>query len=357
MPSSAANTTRPANPDHSVDTGPTVSREERKTGSGADAGPPVSVAILDDYQNAARSRGNWSSLLPRANVVFFHDHVADVDSLAARLLNFDVVVLMRERTAISAALLDKLPRLKLIVTVGMWNAVIDLAAAKARGLVVSGTSGGDSAATPALTWALVLAITRNLHAEANSVRAGGWQVGLGVDVAGKTLGVLGFGRIGQAVARFGAAFGMHTIAWSQNLTADRAQAAGVEYVDKDALFERADVLTIHLKLSERTHHLVGVRELALMKPSAYLVNTSRGPIVAEAALIDTLRGRRIAGAALDVFDQEPLPTTHPFRFLPNVLATPHIGYVTENTYRTSYPQIVECIGAWLDGKPLRLLGD
>jgi phosphoglycerate dehydrogenase-like enzyme len=198
-------------------------------------------------------------------------------------------------------------------------------------------------------------ITRNLHAEATSVRAGGWQVGLGVDVNGKTLGLLGLGKIGQAVARMGQAFGMRTIAWSQNLTAEVAAEHGVERVDKDQLFREADVLSVHLKLGERTCGIVGERELALMKPSAYLVNTSRGPIVSEPALIEALQARRIAGAALDVFDEEPLAPGHPYRFLPNVLATPHIGYVTENTYRTAYPQIVEAIRAWLDGAPIREL--
>jgi phosphoglycerate dehydrogenase-like enzyme len=315
----------------------------------------ASIAVLDDYQQAARGLADWASLAPRAQPVFFHDHVADAGSLAARLASFDVVVLMRERTRLDAALLARLPRLKLIVTVGMWNAAIDLDAARKQRIVVSGTTGGDSAATPALTWALILAITRNLHAEATSVRAGGWQVGLGVDVNGKTLGLLGLGHIGQAVARLGQAFGMRTIAWSQNLTADKAAEHGVERVDKDQLFRDADVLSVHLKLGERTRGIVGERELALMKPSAYLINTSRGPIVSEAALIEALQARRIAGAALDVFDEEPLAPGHPYRFLPNVLATPHIGYVTENTYRSAYPQIVEGIRAWLDGGPVREL--
>ncbi|WP_213761597.1 D-2-hydroxyacid dehydrogenase family protein [Caballeronia sp. dw_19] len=315
----------------------------------------ASIAVLDDYQQTARPLADWASLAPRAQPVFFHDHVADPDSLAARLAPFDAVVLMRERTRLDAALLARLPQLKLIVTVGMWNAAIDLHAARRQQIVVSGTTGGDAAATPALTWALILAITRNVHAEAASVRAGGWQVGLGVDVNGKTLGLLGLGRIGQAVARLGQAFGMRTIAWSQNLTAERAAEHGVERVDKDQLFRDADVLSVHLKLGERTCGLVGERELALMKASAYLVNTSRGPIVSEAALIEALQARRIAGAAFDVFDEEPLAPGHPYRFLPNVLATPHIGYVTENTYRTAYPQIVESIRAWLDGAPVREL--
>ncbi|WP_158938237.1 D-2-hydroxyacid dehydrogenase family protein [Burkholderia sp. S171] len=315
----------------------------------------ASIAVLDDYQQVASGLADWTRLAPQAQPVFFHDHVADPDSLAVRLAPFDAVVLMRERTRLDAALLARLPRLKLIVTVGMWNAAIDLHAARKQQVVVSGTTGGDPAATPALTWALVLAITRNLHAEASSVRAGGWQVGLGVDVNGKTLGLLGLGKIGQAVARMGQAFGMRTIAWSQNLTAEVAAEHGVERVDKDQLFCDADVLSVHLKLGERTLGIVGERELALMKRSAYLVNTSRGPIISEPALIAALQARRIAGAALDVFDEEPLAPGHPFRFLPNVLATPHIGYVTENTYRTAYPQIVEAIRAWLDGAPIREL--
>jgi phosphoglycerate dehydrogenase-like enzyme len=315
----------------------------------------VRIAVLDDYQQVAAAMADWPSL-GDARVVFFHDHVADPAPLAARLEPFDVVVLMRERTRFDAALIARLPNLKLIVSVGMWNAAIDLAAAAARGIVVSGTSGGEPSATPQLTWALILAATRGIAMEAAAVRAGGWQVGLGTDLVGKTLGLLGLGRIGQVVARYGQAFGMRAIAWSQNLTAETAAAAGATRVEKDALFREADVLTIHLKLSQRTTDLVGARELALMKPSAWLVNTSRGPIVAEAALIAALQERRIAGAALDVFDEEPLPPHHPFRTLPNVLATPHIGYVTEATYRAAYPQIVEDIRAWRAGQPVRVLG-
>jgi phosphoglycerate dehydrogenase-like enzyme len=318
------------------------------------SGPaPLNVAVLDDYQNVAPSLADWAGLQPQANTVFFHDHVSDADALAARLAPFDAVVLMRERTRFDANLLACLPRLKLIVSVGMWNAAIDLDAAKSHGIVVSGTTGGDAAATPALTWSLILAATRNLYGEAASLRAGGWQTRVGMDVNGKTLGVLGLGRIGEAVARIGVAFGMRVIAWSQNLTSERASEVGVQRVEKDELFREADVLTIHLKLGDRTKGLVGARELGLMKPGAYLVNTSRGPIVTEDALIEALQERRIGGAALDVFDEEPLPAGHPFRFLPNVLATPHIGYVTENTYRVAYPQIVEAIRAWIDGAPIR----
>ncbi|TDV07170.1 D-2-hydroxyacid dehydrogenase family protein [Paraburkholderia caballeronis] len=315
----------------------------------------VNIAVLDDYQHVAPTLADWSSLQPRANTVFFHDHEADPDALAARLAPFDAVVLMRERTRFDAALIERLPRLKLIVTVGMWNAAIDLPAAKARGIVVSGTMGGDPAATPALTWALILAATRHLPFETASLRAGGWQTRVGVDIHGKTLGVLGVGNIGQAVAKIGVAFGMRVIGWSQNLTEARAAEAGVQRVEKEALFREADVLTIHLKLGDRTRNLVGAHELAWMKPTAFLVNTSRGPIVSEPALIETLSARRIAGAALDVFDDEPLPADHPYRQLTNVVATPHIGYVTEKTYRAAYPQAVEDIRAWLDGKPVREL--
>ncbi|MFG1464716.1 D-2-hydroxyacid dehydrogenase family protein [Xanthobacter sp. DSM 24535] len=316
---------------------------------------PARVAVLDDYQSVAEGMADWGSLKPAADVVFFHDTVADQDQLAARLAPFDALVLTRERTPVDAALIARLPQLKLIVTIGMWNASIDTAAAKARGIAVCGTAGGDPHATPALTWALVLAVTRGLHREAASVRAGGWQTGLGIDIAGKTLGVLGLGRIGTAVAQFGKAFGMEVIAWSQNLTAERAAEAGVKRVEKEELFARADVLTIHLKLGARTQGIVGAAELGLMKPGAFLVNTSRGPLVSEPALIEALQARRIAGAALDVFDTEPLAPDHPFRFLPNVLATPHIGYVTENTYRIAFPQIVEAIAAWRAGVPIRPL--
>jgi phosphoglycerate dehydrogenase-like enzyme len=315
----------------------------------------VKIAVLDDYQNVGRSLADWASLAPRAYPVFFHDHVSDLDQVAARLADFDVVMLMRERTPIDADLIARLPKLKLIVTVGMWNASIDFAAAKARGILVCGTPGGDPAATPALTWGLVLAVTRGIAAQAAAVRAGGWQVGLGTDIHGKTLGLLGLGKIGQVVAGFGKRFGMKVIAWSQNLTAERAAECGAERVEKDELFRRADVLCIHLKLGERTRGLVGARELDLMKNTAFLVNTSRGPIVDEPALIAALDERKIAGAALDVFDEEPLPQHHPFRYLPNVLATPHIGYVSEKTYRGAFPDAVEGIRAWLDGNPIRVL--
>lgn len=315
----------------------------------------VRVAILDDYQNVAQSFAAWENLPSGIETVFFHDHVEDKTLLAQRLAPFDVVVLTRERTLFDADMISRLPNLKLIASVGMWNAAIDLAAAKSRSVVVSGTETHSPNGTPALTWALILSVMRGLYSEANSLRAGGWQTGMGVDTAGKTLGVLGLGKIGQVVARVGLAFGMRVIAWSQNLTPEVAAGHGVTWVDKKDLFRESDVLTVHLKLSERTHGIVGNGELALMKPTAFLVNTSRGPLISEMALLAALQARRIAGAALDVFDQEPLPKDHPFRFLPNVLATPHIGYVTENTYADAFPQIVENIKAWAEGQPIRLM--
>jgi phosphoglycerate dehydrogenase-like enzyme len=315
----------------------------------------IRIAVLDDYQHNAESFANWSSLEPAAKTVFFHDNVSHIEQLVTRLEPFSAVVLIRERTRFGADLIGRLPNLKLIVTIGMANAAIDLEAAKARNILVSGTDGVDLEATPILTWALILGITRNLYAETASVRAGGWQVSIGTDLAGKTLGLLGLGKIGQVIARYATAFKMRVIAWSQNLTSDKAAQHGAERVEKDDLFRQADIVSIHLRLSDRTRNLVSEHELNPMKPTAYLVNSSRGPIVSEAALIAALQTGRIKGAALDVFDKEPLPLDHPFRFLPNVLATPHVGYVTENTYTNAFEQIVENIAAWLDGKPQRVL--
>ncbi len=313
---------------------------------------PLRIAVLDDYQAVAGGLADWASLAG-AETVFFHDHASE--GLAARLAPFDVLVLIRERTPLGAELVAALPRLKLVVTMGLWNAAIDIAACAARGIPVCGTAGGDPDATPALAWGLVLGVTRGIARQAASVVAGGWQIGLGTDLKGKTLGILGLGKIGRRVAEFGSVFGMRSIAWSQNLKAEEAAAVGVERVDKDALFREADVLSVHLKLSDRTRGLVGARELGLMKPTAYLVNTSRGPIVDEAALIGALRAGRLAGAGLDVFDTEPLPEQHPLRTMPTVLATPHIGYVSRATYETAFPQMVEDIAAWRRGAPIRVL--
>lgn len=313
----------------------------------------LNIAVLDDWQNVANDVVDWSVLDSIAKVSFLHDYPADTDTLAERLQGFEVICVMRERTLFDQPLLSRLPNLKLLVTGGMRNAALDVKAARELGIEVCGTDSYKHAA-PELTWALIMGITRNLVQEANSLRAGGWQVGIGSDLHGKTLGLLGLGSIGQKVARYGQAFGMRVIAWSQNLTPEAAAEVGVTYVSKQALFEQADVLSVHLVLSERSRGLVDAQALGWMKPEAYLINTSRGPIIDEAALIEVLREQRIAGAALDVFDQEPLAQEHPFRSLDNVLATPHVGYVTGNNYRTFYGQMIEDIQAWHAGQPIRV---
>ena len=308
----------------------------------------VKVAILDDYQNAALQMADWSPLAGRATITVFNDHLDDPDALAARLAPFEVVCVMRERTPLTRAILERLPRLKLIASTGFVNASIDIQAAHERGIAVAHT-GYESTPTIEMTWALILASARHVAAENASLRSGGWQRRIGNDLKGKTLGVLGLGNIGGEVARIGHAFGMRVIAWSENLTAEKAAAVGAEQVQKNELFRQSDVLTIHLILSRRSRRLVGAAELALMKSTAWLVNAARGPIVDEGALISALREHRIAGAAVDVFDVEPLPTDHPYRSLDNMLATPHIGYVSQNLYRTFYGDSVKNIVAWLDG--------
>jgi phosphoglycerate dehydrogenase-like enzyme len=308
----------------------------------------VKVAILDDYQNVALQMADWSPLVGRATITVFNDYVNDADAVAARLAPFEVVCVMRERTPLTRGILERLPRLKLIASTGFINASIDLQAARERGITVTHT-GYDSTPTIEMTWALILASGRHVAAESASLRSGGWQRSIGNDLKGKTLGVLGLGNIGGEVARIGHAFGMRVIAWSENLTADKAAAVGAEHVQRNELFRQSDVLTIHLILSRRSRRLVGPAELALMKSTAWLVNTSRGPIVDESALISALREHRIAGAAVDVFDVEPLPVDHPYRSLDDMLATPHIGYVSQNLYRTFYGDTVKNIVAWLDG--------
>ena len=307
----------------------------------------MKVAILDDYQDVALRLADWSAVRRRAEITVFNDHLADPAAVVERLHPFDVVCVMRERTPLSRDILQQLPRLKLIASTGPRNAAIDMRVAAERGIVVTAT-GYESTPTIELSWALILASARHLAREAASVRDGGWQTRIGTNLRGKCLGVIGLGNIGKEVARIALAFGMTVIAWSQNLTSEIASAAGATLVDKDALFRQADIVTIHLILSRRTSGLVGAAELALMKSTAWLVNTSRGPIVDEAALIEALQARRIAGAALDVFEVEPLPADHPFRRLDNVLATPHIGYVTEELYRTFYGDAAASIAAWLE---------
>ncbi|GAB5342736.1 D-2-hydroxyacid dehydrogenase family protein [Pseudomonas fluorescens] len=315
----------------------------------------VQIAVIDDWQNVASGVVDWSLLAPLGDVHFLHDYPADTATMVERLKGFEVICVMRERSTFDKALLQGLPNLQLLVTGGMRNAAIDIPAAKALGIQVCGTDSYKHAA-PELTWALIMASTRNLLAEANSLREGGWQVGLGGDLYGKTLGVLGLGSIGQKVAKFAQVFGMRVIAWSENLTPERAAESGVTWVSKRELFEQADILTVHLVLSDRSRGLVDAQALSWMKPSARLVNTARGPIVDEQALVQALQAGRLAGAALDVYGEEPLPAEHPFRRLPNVLATPHVGYVSEQNYRQFYQQMIEDIQAWANGAPIRVLG-
>jgi phosphoglycerate dehydrogenase-like enzyme len=305
------------------------------------------IAVLDDYQDVALESADWSVLRDRADITVFQNHLADPDAVIERLLPFDVVCVMRERTALPRSVIEHLPNLKLIASTGAGNASIDVVAAADHGIGVVHT-GYRSDPTIELTWALILASARHLVTESNAVRAGSWQQTVGADLRGQTLGVLGLGRIGSQVARVGSAFGMHLIAWSQNMTPEAATAVGALLVSKDQLFERADILTIHVVLSGRTRGLVGAAELDRMKPTARLINASRGPIVDEQALISVLKNKHIASAAIDVFDVEPLPPSHPFRTLDNVLATPHIGYVSHGLYKTFYEDTVSNIRQWLD---------
>jgi phosphoglycerate dehydrogenase-like enzyme len=312
------------------------------------------VAVLDDYQSVAHSYADWTSLGEGSEVRFFDDHVPDPVRLVERLAPFDIVVAMRERTPFPRALLAQLPNLRLLVTTGMRNAAIDVTAAAELGLTVCGTEG-LAYPTAELTWALILALARKVPTEDQALRAGKWQTTIGSGLQTKTLALLGLGRLGSQVARIGAAFGMRVIAWSPNLTAARAEAGGAELVSRDELFARADVLSIHLVLSERTRSLVGARELGLLKRSALLINTSRGPIVDEVALIAALESGALAGAGLDVFDREPLPPNHPLLSATNTVLTPHLGYVTDETYHVFYGQALEDIHAYRAGEPKRVI--
>jgi phosphoglycerate dehydrogenase-like enzyme len=311
------------------------------------------IAVLDDYQQIAHTFADWSRV-PDAQVVVFNDHVADEDALAARLEPFDILVAMRERTPFPRSLLSRLPNLKLLVTAGVRNRSIDLAAAAELGIPVCGTRN-MSTPTVELTWALILATARHVPQEDAAVRAGGWQHTVGTDLAGATLGVIGLGRLGERVARIGTAFGMDVVAWSQNLTDERAAEVGVRRVEKEELLESSDVVTIHLVLSDRSRGLIGATEFGLMKPTAVLINTSRGPIVDEAALIEAIRGNRIGGAGIDVYDVEPLPVDHPLRELRRVVLTPHIGYGTRSSYQRYHGDAVDDVLAWLDGNPVRVI--
>jgi phosphoglycerate dehydrogenase-like enzyme len=312
------------------------------------------VALLDDYQDVALQMADWKSLPPDTDVQVFRNHLDNDDALVERLYHFDMIMAMRERTPFTRSRLERLPNLKLLITAGMRNAAIDLQAASDCGIMVCGTEGLPYP-TAELTWALILGIMRQIPQEDHAIRNGHWQVSLGLGLQGKTLGLLGLGRLGAQVATVGTAFNMNVIAWSQNLTAERAEAYGATLVSKDELLAQSDILTIHLVLGDRSRGLIGAGELAHMKSTAYLVNTSRGPIVDEAALIHALQQGAIAGAALDVFDIEPLPRDHPFRQLDNVVVSPHIGYVTEETYRVFYGDTLEDIQAFLAGQPVRVL--
>jgi D-3-phosphoglycerate dehydrogenase len=317
---------------------------------------PYRCAILDDYQNVALTFADWSKVTGEVEVKVFDKGLGDLNAVAAALQGFQIVCAMRERTPFPRALLDKLPDLKLLITTGMKNASIDMAAAKEKGILVCGT---DSLSYPTaeLTIGLMIDLVRKISFESNRMKAGEpWQVTVGGDLNGKTLGVLGLGKLGSRVAKVAKALEMKVLAWSQNLTPEKCAEAGVEYASKEDLLKQSDFVTIHMVLSPRSKGLVGAAEFGLMKKSAFIINTSRGPLIDEAALIDALTSKTIAGAALDVYDTEPLPKGHPLRNLPNALLTPHLGYVTQENYRVFYTQIVEDIRAWLDGKPVRVIG-
>ena len=312
-------------------------------------------AILDDYQNCALGFADWNSLAG-VQVKNFTDVITTPDALAEQLAKFEIIVAMRERTRFDATLLARLPRLKLLVTTGMRNSAIDMDAALGRGIAICGTRI-LSYTTGEHTWGLLLALARHIPAEVASVRAGEkWQTRIGVGLSGKTLGIVGLGKIGSQIARFARAFEMPVLAWSRNVTEEQCQSVGAERAPSlDALLQRADIVTLHMVLADSTRGMIGARELALLKPTALLVNTSRGPLIDEKALVQTLTENRIAGAALDVYDTEPLPAKHPLRTLPNVVATPHVGYVTRENYEIFYNDAVEDIQAWLKGSPVRTL--
>jgi len=314
----------------------------------------MKVAILDDYLRVARDLADWTRLPAGSELVVFDRHLDDPDELAAALDPFDVIVLMRERTPFPAALVEKLPNLRLLVTTGGRNAAIDLAACRARGIPVCGTRAVGMPAAE-LTWGLILALLKRIPAEDKALRAGAWQTGLAEGLAGKRLGVIGLGKLGTQVSRVGQAFGMEVVSWSPNLDDARAAAAGVSRVEKRALFASSDIVSLHLVLSERTRGVVGEEELRAMKPSAWFVNTSRAGLVDMEALVRVLRERKIAGAGLDVFPVEPIPADDPLLSLPNVVLTPHLGYATRENFAVYYQDALEDILSWHAGAPLRLL--
>ena len=314
----------------------------------------IKLAVLDDYQSVALEAADWSLIEPAVAISVFDKHLGDADAVVRALDEFDIIVAMRERTPFPQNVLGRLPRLRLLATTGMRNQAIDLVAARKQGVDVCGTPMlGYPAAEH--TWALILALVKQIPAENLSMHRGGWQVGLSTGLRNNTLGILGLGKLGLQVARVGLAFGMKVQAWSANLTPEHCAESGVVYASREELFATSDIVTVHLVLSDRTRGLVGPTEFQTMKPTAYLVNTSRGPIVQESALITALQGGAIAGAGLDVFDIEPLPQNHPLRGLDNTVLTGHTGYVMRENYITGYRGVVEVVKAWLDGEPLRLL--
>jgi len=315
----------------------------------------VKIAVLDDYQSVGQDMADWGGHLPKGcELLFFQDHVDNEDELVARLKEFQVVMGMRERTAFPRSLLERLPELRLLITTGARNAVFDEVAATELGITICGTQGAGEGPTE-LTWGLIIGLLRHIPQEDQRTRQGKWGTEIGVGLKGKTLGLLGLGHIGSLMARVANAFDMKVIAWSQNLTPARAAECDVTYVGKDTLFQDSDIVSIHVRLSDRTKGLVGAKELAMMKPTSYLVNISRGPIVDEAALINALKGEVIAGAALDTFDIEPLPVGHPFLQLSNTIIAPHNGYVTEECYRAFYGGVLEDIRAFASGEAIRVV--
>ena len=314
----------------------------------------MKVAVLDDYQGVAAEIADWSQLPAGTEVEYFRDHISDEDALVERLRDFQVVMGMRERTGFPRSVLERLPQLRLLVTTGGRNAGFDEAAATELGIVLCGTGGAGEGPTE-LTWGLILALLRQIPLEDQRTRGGQWGTTIGVGLKGKTLGLIGLGHIGSLVARVGNAFDMNVVGWSQNMTAQRATECGAVFVDKDSLFRDSDIVSVHLRLSDRTRGLVGARELGLMKPAAYFINISRGPIVDEDALVDALQRRAIVGAGLDTVNVEPLPLDHPFLTLTNTVLTPHLGYVTQESYRAFYGGVLEDIRAFASGEPIRVI--
>ncbi|MDB4921391.1 D-2-hydroxyacid dehydrogenase family protein [Mucilaginibacter sp.] len=308
----------------------------------------IKIAVLDDYQGVALTMADWKAVQQRADVTVFNDHLVDETEIINRLLPFEIVCVMRERTPLTRQILSQLPNLKLIISTGRRNASIDEKAVEELGITLK-TTGYFGGGAPELTWAALMAIARNITVENANLRNGQWQTTISTDLAGKTIGIIGLGNIGTKIAAYANVFDMNVIAWSENLTEEKAAAAGAKLVSKETLLKEADFVTIHLVLSHRSRGIIGQADLDLMKPTAYFINTSRGPLVDEQALINTLQQKKIAGAAIDVYDIEPLPTDHPFRKLDNILATPHIGYVTEKTYKLFYEDMVAELLAWLNG--------